>query len=170
MRSRRRSKRRAIRSASFCARFPRCTSAPRARPRKKPKAKPAEPVSVHEREERMTRFHEGRRAFLKTGAAVLAATALPRVAFAAPKTIKIGLVAPMTGPLAIFTEQLPWTLDQIKAATGGRIDVGGTKHPLEIVVRDSQSNPNRAAEVAKGLILQDKVDLVTAFADRKSTR
>ena len=31
-------------------------------------------------------------------------------------------------------------------------------------MRDSQSNPNRAAEVAKGLILQDKVDIVTAFA------
>ena len=59
---------------------------------------------------------------------------------------------------------MPWTLDQIKAATGGQIDVGGTKHPLEIIVRDSQSNPNRAAEVAKGLILQDKVDLVTTFA------
>ena len=106
----------------------------------------------------------GRRAFLKTGAAALAATALPRVAFAAPKTVKIGLVAPLTGPLAIFTEQLPWTLEQIKASTGGQIDVGGTKHPLEIIVRDSQSNPNRAAEVAKGLILQDKVDLMTTFA------
>ncbi len=31
-------------------------------------------------------------------------------------------------------------------------------------MRDSQSNPNRAAEVAKGLILQDKVDLMTTFA------
>ena len=34
----------------------------------------------------MSRFPMGRRAFLKTGAAALAATALPRVAFAAPKT------------------------------------------------------------------------------------
>ena len=112
----------------------------------------------------MNRFLIGRRAFLKTGGAAVAATALPRVAFAAPRTVKIGLVAPMTGPLAIFTEQLPWTIEQIKAFTGGQVDVGGTKHPLEIIVRDSQSNPNRAAEVAKGLILQDKVDLVTTFA------
>ncbi len=112
----------------------------------------------------MKTLHVGRRTFLRSGAAALAATALPRVAFAAPKTIKIGLVAPLTGPLAIFTEQLPWTLDQIKAFTGGQLDIGGTKHPLEIVVRDSQSNPNRAAEVAKGLILQDKVDLMTTFA------
>ena len=112
----------------------------------------------------MTSFYMGRRTFLKTGVAAVAATALPRVAFAAPRTVKIGLVAPVTGPLAIFTEQLPWTIDQIKAFTNGQIDVGGTKHPLEIIVRDSQSNPNRAAEVAKGLILQDKVDLVTTFA------
>jgi branched-chain amino acid transport system substrate-binding protein len=112
----------------------------------------------------MKTIHMGRRAFLKTGAAALAATALPRVAFAAPKTVKIGLVAPMTGPLAIFTEQLPWTIDEIKAFTGGQIVVNGTKHPLEIVLRDSQSNPNRAAEVAKNLILQEKVDLVTTFA------
>ncbi|HME83465.1 MAG TPA: ABC transporter substrate-binding protein [Roseiarcus sp.] len=112
----------------------------------------------------MIKFHYERRAFLKTGAAALAATALPRIAFAAPKTIKIGLVAPQTGPLAIFSEQLPWTLEQIKAVTGGQIAIGGMKHPLEIVARDSQSNPNRAAEVAKNLILQEKVDLVTTFA------
>jgi branched-chain amino acid transport system substrate-binding protein len=112
----------------------------------------------------MTSFYLRRRKFLKTGVAAVAATALPRVAFAAPRTVKIGLVAPVTGPLAIFTEQLPWTIEQIKAFTNGQIDVGGTKHPLEIIVRDSQSNPNRAAEVAKGLILQDKVDLVTTFA------
>ena len=55
----------------------------------------------------MNRLQIGRRGFLKTGAAALAATALPRVAFAAPKAVKIGLVAPLTGPLAIFTEQLP---------------------------------------------------------------
>src|SRR5271165_2837684 len=112
----------------------------------------------------MTTIRIGRRTFLKTGAGALAATSLPRVAFAAPRTVKIGLVAPLTGPLAIFTEQLPWTIEKIKAASGAQIDVGGAKHPLEIIVRDSQSNPNRAAEVAKGLILQDKVDLVTAFA------
>jgi ABC-type branched-subunit amino acid transport system substrate-binding protein len=32
------------------------------------------------------------------------------------------------------------------------------------VLRDSQSNPNRAAEVAKNLILRDKVDLMTYCA------
>ena len=97
----------------------------------------------------------GRRAFLQSGAAALASAAIARPAFAVPKTIKIGLVAPQTGPLAIFSEQLLWTVEQVKAATGGQLDIGGVKHPLEIVLRDSQSNPNRAAEVAKNLILQE---------------
>ena len=42
----------------------------------------------------MTSFYMGRRTFLKTGVAAVAATALPRVAFAAPRTVKIGLVGP----------------------------------------------------------------------------
>ena len=89
----------------------------------------------------MNRFPIGRRAFLRTGAAAVAATALPRVAFAAPRAVKIGLVAPLTGPLAIFSEQLPWTIEQIKAFTNGQVDVGGTKHPLEIIVRGQPVEP-----------------------------
>jgi branched-chain amino acid transport system substrate-binding protein len=85
-------------------------------------------------------------------------------AAAATKTVKIGLVAPQTGPLAIFSEQIPWTVEQIKKATEDKITIGGTTYPLEIVLRDSQSNPNRASEVAKNLILRDKVDLMTCFA------
>ena len=42
--------------------------------------------------------------------------------------------------------------------------INGTAHPYEIVIKDSQSNPNRAAEVTQELILRDKVDVVTAFA------
>ena len=107
----------------------------------------------------------GRRAFLKTGAAALAATALPRVAFAAPKTVKIGLVAPLTGPLAIFSEQL--AVDA-RADQGASPAARSTSAAPSIRSRSSCATasriPNRAAEVAKGLILQDKVDLVTTFA------
>jgi branched-chain amino acid transport system substrate-binding protein len=105
-----------------------------------------------------------RRQFLKTAAVGLASTSFSRIAFAAPRAIKIGLVVPQTGPLAIFSEQVPWVLEQVKQATGSEILVNGVKRPLEIVLRDSQSNPNRAAEVAKNLILQEKVDIITACA------
>lgn len=112
-------------------------------------------------------FRMNRRSLIK-GAGATAALAgvggLPRVAFAVPKTIKIGLVMPSTGPLAFFCEHVPFTLNQLKSTLGGKIKINGTEHPYEIVVKDSQSSPNRAAEVTQELILKDKVDLVTAFA------
>ncbi|REV34145.1 ABC transporter substrate-binding protein, partial [Mycobacterium tuberculosis] len=40
------------------------------------------------------------------------------------------------------------------------ITVGGKKYAVQIVLKDSQSNPNRAGEVANDLILKDKVALV----------
>ena len=57
----------------------------------------------------------------------LMATSVARPAFAAPKTIKIGLVQPSTGPLAFFTEQVPFTIEQIKKATGGSIKIKDRK-------------------------------------------
>ena len=105
-----------------------------------------------------------RRQMLHTAAAGAVAVGFGNYAAAATKTVKIGLVAPQTGPLAIFSEQIPWTVEQIKKATEDKITIGGTTYPLEIVLRDSQSNPNRASEVAKNLILRDKVDLMTCFA------
>jgi branched-chain amino acid transport system substrate-binding protein len=91
-------------------------------------------------------------------------TPLARPAFAASKTVKIGLVAPQTGQLAIFYKEVPFVLEQIKAHTGGQIAIGGHKVPYEFVIKDSQSNPNRASQVAQDLIFNDQVDLVTTFA------
>ena len=105
-----------------------------------------------------------RRSVLKGAAAAGAATMLGRPAFAAPRTLKIGLVAPQTGPISLFSEHIPFVLDQVKRATGGNLMIGGTNHPFEIIVKDSQSNPNRASEVASDLILKDKVDIMCAFA------
>jgi branched-chain amino acid transport system substrate-binding protein len=105
-----------------------------------------------------------RRQMLHIAAAGPFVVGFGKFATAATKTVKIGLVAPQTGPLAIFSEQLPWTVEQIRKATDDKIIIGGTTYRLEIVLRDSQSSPNRAAEVAKNLILRDKVDLMTAFA------
>ncbi len=105
-----------------------------------------------------------RRQMLHTAAAGAIAVGVGKTASATTKTVKIGLVAPQTGPLAIFSEHIPWIVEQIRKATGDKINIAGTTYPLEILLRDSQSNPNRAAEVAKNLILRDKVDLMTTFA------
>ena len=106
-----------------------------------------------------------RRALLQGMAATgLAATGIARPAFAVPKTLKIGLVVPQTGPLAFFTEHLPFTLEAVKKATSNQISAGSAAVPFEIIIKDSQSSPNRAAEVTQELILNDKVNVVMAFA------
>lgn len=111
----------------------------------------------------------GRRAFLKGISAAGAAAMLQSPAFAASKTIKIGLVVPQTGPLALFADHTAFLLDQVKKTYGGQITIGGIKYPFELIVKDSQSSPNRAAEVALDLIVKDKVDLMLASATPETT-
>src|SRR5262245_66625036 len=109
-----------------------------------------------------------RRDFLRliSGAAVVAGAgglSVPALAQAGRK-IKIGYVSPQTGPLAAFGEADKFVLANVMAAFKGGIQVGGAAHPVEIIVKDSQSNPNRAAEVAGDLILEDKIDRMVVEA------
>lgn len=99
-----------------------------------------------------------RRTFVQGTAAFAAVSAAPRVL--AADTLKIGYVSPQTGPLAPFGEADKWVIDQMKSAFKDGITVGGRKYAVQIVLKDSQSNPNRAGEVANDLILKDKVALV----------
>jgi len=112
-----------------------------------------------------------RREILKTGAVAIAAPAILQVppVFAAGRPIKIGHVSPRTGPLAAFAEADDFVLKGIRAAIGAGIRVNGTLHPVEIISKDSQSNTNRAAEVAAQLILSDKVDLMVAASTPDTT-
>jgi branched-chain amino acid transport system substrate-binding protein len=93
------------------------------------------------------------------GSTALAATALAPLVLA-NDTVKIGYVSPQTGPLAPFGEADKWVIDQMKAAFKDGLSVGGKKYAVQIVLKDSQSNPNRAGEVANDLILKDKVALM----------
>jgi branched-chain amino acid transport system substrate-binding protein len=101
-----------------------------------------------------------RRKFVQTSAGVVAAGALlGKRAFAAPGPLKIGYVSPETGGLAPFGEADAFVVDGIRSKFKS-IMAGGTTRPLEILVRDSQSSPNRCAQVAAELIKSDKVDLM----------
>ncbi|MBB3407431.1 branched-chain amino acid transport system substrate-binding protein [Rhizobium sp. BK316] len=107
-----------------------------------------------------------RRELLKSAAATgaLAATsglAMPAIAQGAP--IKFGYVSPQTGPLAAFAEADKFIIDGFMAAT----KAAGLNY--EVVVKDSQSNPNRAAEVAKELIVSDEVNLVLVASTPETT-
>lgn len=104
-----------------------------------------------------------RRSLLKAAPAAALASTVPAVR-AAGDTVRIGFVSPQTGPLAAFAEPDKFTLEQVRKATAGGIVIGGRKHAVEIITKDSQSSPNRAGSAAAELILRDKVDLVLASA------
>lgn len=98
-----------------------------------------------------------RRTFLGTTGAALAVPALlPTVLRAADAPIRVGLVTPTTGPLAFFAEPDDIVLAQFAEV----LAQGANGRPIEIIVKDSQSSANRAAEVASELILRDEVSLI----------
>ena len=102
-----------------------------------------------------------RRQFVQTTAGVVAAGAfLGKRAFAAHRPLKIGYVSPETGDLAPFGVADAYVVNEIRKRYQGGIPAGGATRPIEILVRDSQSNTNRAAEVAASLIKTDNVDLM----------
>lgn len=107
-----------------------------------------------------------RRDFLKTTAAtgaIAATSGLAMPAIAQQAAIKLGYVSPQTGPLAAFGEADKFVIDSFLATTKGM----GLNY--DVVVKDSQSNPNRAAEVAKELIVTDEVNLVLVASTPETT-
>jgi branched-chain amino acid transport system substrate-binding protein len=106
-----------------------------------------------------------RRCFIKkTAAAAIVAAAGPgmltKYARAAPRTIKVGLVSSQTGPLAAFAEADEFIIGGVRKAVKDGIMVNGVNHPVQILVKDSQSDPNRATQVTTELIKSDNVDLI----------
>lgn len=75
--------------------------------------------------------------------------------------IRIGYVSPETGPLAPFGEADQFVITAIaEHFAQNPIRVGGTAYPVEIVKRDSQSDANRAADVAADLIQNGGINLM----------
>lgn len=105
-----------------------------------------------------------RRLFLTGTAALLSAPAILRAtrAYAQTPVLKVGHVSPRTGPLAGFAEADDHILEAITRRFGAGIENNGRAWRIEVVSKDSQSNPNRAAEVASELILSDEVDILVA--------
>ncbi|MYH59914.1 MAG: ABC transporter substrate-binding protein, partial [Boseongicola sp. SB0675_bin_26] len=90
-------------------------------------------------------------------------------AYAANPTIRVGHVSPRTGPLAGFAEADEHVLAGIDAAFADGVPNNGKSYGVEIISKDSQSNPNRAAEVAADLILGEEVDLIVAASTPDTT-
>ncbi|CAI8321137.1 MAG: Uncharacterised protein [Rhodospirillaceae bacterium] len=97
----------------------------------------------------MTKLRFTRRNVLRTGVAggaAVAAGSLFMPAVHAQASTKIGYVTPATGPLAGFAEADDFVIGNIR-------DMFASKG-VEIVVKDTQSSPARAAEVTQELIAE----------------
>jgi branched-chain amino acid transport system substrate-binding protein len=109
----------------------------------------------------LTAPHPSRRAVLKTTGALglTALTSAPLFAQDANK-LRLGFISPRTGPLASFGEPDGHILQIVRAALKDGLTIGGRKYSVEILDRDTQSDPARASQLAKSLISNDKVDLM----------
>lgn len=112
-----------------------------------------------------------RRQLLALAGTGVASTLLSAVAGAASAqttpmpTIKVGYLSPWTGPLAGGGQADPFLLDLIQKKTAGKIVIGDKPYALEILHRDTQSDPSRASQLAKELIDKSNIDLMlTTFA------
>lgn len=84
--------------------------------------------------------------------------------------IRIGYVSPETGALAPFGEADRFVADVMSAFLAANpVSVGGRAHRVEILRRDSQSDSNRAGDVAAGLVLDDRVHLMLVSATSDTT-
>lgn len=99
---------------------------------------------------------------LGAGAGGLALT-LPRYgAFAAGSgnVLKVGFISPRTGALAGFGETDGYVLDLVRKSLAKGVTIGGKTYEVQVLDRDSQSDPSRASQLAKSLINEAKVDLM----------
>jgi branched-chain amino acid transport system substrate-binding protein len=124
--------------------------------------------------------HLSRRELLRTvslsAAAIGGASLLPACGSdlkgsgsSASDTLKIGYVSPQTGALASFALADNFVVKRVGEALSKGITAGGKSRKIEIVVKDSQSSPTRAAELARELILNDKVDIVVGSSTPDTT-
>jgi branched-chain amino acid transport system substrate-binding protein len=96
------------------------------------------------------------------GAGGLAFSLGARGVFAAgaENVLKIGFISPRTGALAGFGETDGYVLEVARKALAQGLTIGGKTYQVEILDRDTQSDPSRASQLAKTLINSDQVDLM----------
>lgn len=103
-----------------------------------------------------------RRMFLKSSAVTALGAALPNVTLAAGETIKIGFLAPLTGPVAAWGKPgldgcKIWA-ERVNAEGGIKLEDG--EHQIEFVSYDNEYDPAKARTGATKLIREDGVSFV----------
>jgi branched-chain amino acid transport system substrate-binding protein len=120
-----------------------------------------------------------RRRFLRTvaasGAVVAAGACAPGPRDAATAaggagTVRIGFISPETGALAGFGAADQYVVAAFQEHVARNpLRIGGRTHGVEVLTRDSQSDPDRAADVAADLILNDEVHLMLVSSTPDTT-
>jgi branched-chain amino acid transport system substrate-binding protein len=107
-----------------------------------------------------------RRRLIKGAALTAGASAFsfyfPAVRGAEAGTIRIGWIAAVSGPGALFGEAVPFVKAQLDKIFAGGLEIGGKRYSVEILLRDSQSSINVATQAVTELISREKVDLIVA--------
>lgn len=111
-----------------------------------------------------------RRQLLASSLAAGAISLASRPLFAAEgDTIKIGFMSPRTGPLAGFGVTDGYVLEQVRKALSGGLKIGNKTYAVEILDRDTQSDPALASQLAKDLINNDAIDMMLATSTPEVT-
>jgi branched-chain amino acid transport system substrate-binding protein len=115
--------------------------------------------------EKLNALTISRRQFVSASVAGTTLLALSgKSAFAAGDSLKIGFISPRTGPLAGFGQTDGYVLDKVRETLAKGITLGGKSYAVEILDRDTQSDPSRAGQLAKDLINNDGIDLMLAIS------
>ncbi len=81
-------------------------------------------------------------------------------AAASAQTVKIGLLAPFSGPFAVWGTQFKQSVEAFQKVHGDSIK--GSK--IEVIYRDNAGDPTRTRQLAEEMILREKVSFLTGFA------
>lgn len=84
------------------------------------------------------------------------------------ETIKIGLLASLTGPLEAYGKQTVEGFELgLEYATGGTMEVAGKK--IEFIVKDTETQPDVAVKKATELLEDEKVDFLVGSSSSTDT-
>lgn len=111
-------------------------------------------------------FDLTRRNLLLGASAALGSFTLGRVqALAQSATpLKIGFISPVSGPLAGFGQTDGYVLAQVRDALKNGVTLNGRGYFVDILDRDTQSDPARAGQLARDLINGENVDIMIAVS------
>jgi branched-chain amino acid transport system substrate-binding protein len=98
--------------------------------------------------------------------------ASPVPAASAPKAVKIGVTAPLTGPAAeagvAMKQGFILAMEEWNAKGGVMLKDFNQKVPVEVIIEDCQSKPEVGVTVAEKLFTRDKVDVLLGDAFHSS--